>query len=197
MFARLFAITSTLVCCAAMPVAAMLRARIYSLLALDRGELVDRLAHEFGMGLAEVHGGLVGPHDLDHVRDFDDGLDVRAFDGALLHGGGRRLRPLRRRIEAAALARERAVVGEVDDVELADDAVLAADGSVRGDGDVAVIRRYRNVAALALHGIAGVGDEAARRIEREMAVARIAGAVGRLDDEITLTVQRHIERRAR
>ena len=69
---------------------------------------------------------------------------------------------LRRRIEAVAFLDERAVVGEIDDAELTDLSVDAADGTVGRDVDVAVGRRDGDVAAVALHRIAVVVDDAAR-----------------------------------
>src|SRR5262249_13564079 len=84
MFAMLFAITSTLSCWACMPVAAVLRARIYwspRALAHTR-KLVDRSAAKFIRLRDHLRDRGVGPADLDHVRQLLPGVDVRAFDEA-------------------------------------------------------------------------------------------------------------------
>src|SRR4051812_40727062 len=93
MFARLFAITSTLVCCASMPVAAMLRALMNStpLPVRNSAELLDRLFQQVFAGFRKIGARLIGAHDLDHAGDLDHRFDIGFFHHALMdpRGGGR------------------------------------------------------------------------------------------------------------
>src|SRR6056297_3905253 len=83
MFARLFETTSTLVCWAFMPVAAMERARMSVSLAAGQG--ADGRADALVFLVEEALAEFVGPLDLDHPRDLRHRVDVRFLDEALEH----------------------------------------------------------------------------------------------------------------
>src|SRR5690349_8444499 len=86
MFARLWEITSTRICCAAMPVAAMFSARMLSFSPCRGSALAeggDDLADALVLLVEEPLAGLVGALHLDHPRHLDDRADIRAFEEAL------------------------------------------------------------------------------------------------------------------
>src|SRR6185295_12794877 len=87
MFARLFAMTSTLVCWANIPVAAMLKAlMVRTPLGLRHGaDFLDCLLQQILARLGEIGACLIGAHDIDHARDLEHGLDIGFFDHALAH----------------------------------------------------------------------------------------------------------------
>src|SRR3990167_8598354 len=97
--ARLLETTSTLRCCANMPVAAMLRdlMAVFLLLSLswfgsaagasgELAEVADHIPDAFVLAVDEARERFVRPLHLDHPRDLDDRLDVRGFERALDDG---------------------------------------------------------------------------------------------------------------
>ncbi len=123
--------------------------------------------------------------------------DVGAFDGAANHPCvGRRagLHTGWRNEEIVGLAGERLRLGEGRDLQLSLGAGAGEDGAVFGDRDVGFVPPKANRASSGEHRIALSGHERALRIELEGAIARIALAVGRVDDKEAFAVQRRIER---
>ena len=207
MFARLFAITSTLVCCASIPVAAMLRARMCQLLLALAGRC--RVSRSPASTI------------LHWLWSFRSSPDRRAS----LRSCGRSRSPARRWIsrsrpdarctsEPACVAAwpsaskrlmpdllQRAFVGEGDDAHLAEKLHRAPTWLrmlIVPSGPTWMSLSCcwtRDRAAVALNDIAVVGDHAALIVELEMSVARVALAFRRIDDEIAGAGEREIQRR--
>src|SRR4029077_203820 len=125
-------------------------------------------------------------------------------DRALHDAGARRRRAGidagRRQEGRAAVLLQALRLIEADDVQLAALRVDGArsfahgDDAVRADADVVIGGLERDRAAVADHLIAFAGDELAGGVGRERAVSGIALAARRLHHQITLAVERDVER---
>src|SRR5690554_1518270 len=156
MFAMLLEMTSTLRCCAIMPVAAVERARIISAPAWKgKGETgatgslwverstaaaqaINRAALEVAGRLVQLGGLLIGPVQLHQPGHLDDRVDVGSFHRSLDESGvERRQGDLigRRAQHAVAEALEAPWVVELEDSDLAEDQPFGRDRPVGRDID--------------------------------------------------------------
>src|SRR6185312_11854520 len=208
MLARLLEMTWTLSSMAIIPVAAVESARIgvspFSIRHV--GELVDRLLTLVAL-LLQHRGDLrVGAGDLDHPRHLADAAHVRFLDRTLHDRRlGRRLR--RRaadRVEgAAAVLLQELRIGEIDDAQAAALAVRLgrafahADRAVLADRDLPVAGLEGDRPRGAENDVAFAGDELARGVDLQRAVARVTLAPRGLHREEARAINGDVERIAR
>src|SRR5580700_2867598 len=223
MLAILPAMTWTLRSMAAIPVAAVSRARMSRSpqsapsLTLPRlrgrggwgscrllRQLLQRVAALVALLLQDGGDVAVAAGDLDHPRHLGDGIDVGFLDRALHDAGAGRRRTgidaVRRHEGGAGILLQALRLIETDDLQLAAlrvggaGALAHGDDAVLADADVVVGGLERDRAAVAEHRIAFAGDELAGGVGRERAVSGIALAARRLHHEITFAVERDVER---
>src|SRR5258708_4957038 len=123
MLAMLFEMTSTFICWANMPVAAMLRDRMasYSLRAWSPTDPANDVAGTVVLVVHHCLHLLIAAGDLDHPRHLGDGHDVRFFERALDHLGiGRQAGDLVGDEHAVGARLQRVLVGEADHAQLAE-----------------------------------------------------------------------------
>ncbi len=82
-FARLFEIVSTRICCAVIPVAAIFNARMSNPPAKSTHQRLERTAHPFVFGFKKTLTQLIGALDVHQPRHLLDRVHIRSFEKAV------------------------------------------------------------------------------------------------------------------